>query len=250
MKARGARWPTAPRPSAIGTGAVVGAVLVLRDVTAERRLQEQLRQSQRMEVVGQLAGGVAHDFNNILTVVLGTAQLLKERLPEASEDRELSEELLGAAQRASELTRQLLAFSRKGNMQMTRVSAHRIIDEVAGLLSRSIDKRIVIRQELGALPDTLLGDPALLQSAILNLAVNGRDAMPEGGVLTFATALVPGPPGASGDGSAGELLSITVTDTGVGMDGGGPEPALRAVLHHQGSRARGRGSGWRRSTAA
>ena len=197
-------------------GEVAGVVLVFRDIGGELALQEQLRQAQRMEVVGQLAGGVAHDFNNILTAILGAAQILAERLPEESDDQEVAEELVSAALRATELTRQLLAFSRKGPMQMRPLHMHRLIEEAIRLLSRSIDKRIEIRRELGASPDTILGDPALLQSAILNLAVNGRDAMPAGGVLTFSTALVSASPGETGSG--GELLAITVRDTGAGME--------------------------------
>jgi two-component system cell cycle sensor histidine kinase/response regulator CckA len=205
-----------------GGGAVVGAVLVFRDVTAERALQEQLRQAQRMEVVGQLAGGVAHDFNNILTAILGTAYLLVERAE--GEDRALAEELIAAAMRARDLTRQLLAFSRKGAMEIRPVEIHRIVEETIQLLSRSIDKRIEIRRELAARPDTVLGDAALLQSAMLNLAVNARDAMPDGGVLTFATEVIRGPGGKQG-GPGSEIISITVRDTGVGMD-----EAVRARL--------------------
>jgi PAS domain S-box-containing protein len=197
-------------------GGLAGVVLVFRDVTSERALQDQLRQAQRMEVVGQLAGGVAHDFNNILTAILGAAQILSERLPVGSDDRDVAEELVGAALRATELTRQLLAFSRKGPMQMRPLQMHRVIEEAIRLLSRSLDKRIEIRRELAADPDTILGDPALLQSAILNLAVNGRDAMPDGGVLTFSTAVVSASPGERAPG--GELLAITVRDTGSGMD--------------------------------
>jgi PAS domain S-box-containing protein len=204
-------------------GAVVGAVLVFRDITAERELQEQLRQAQRMEVVGQLAGGVAHDFNNLLTAILGTAHVLVESLPAGSEDRGLADEVVAAALRARDLTRQLLAFSRKGTMQLRPVELHAVIEEALRLLSRSIDKRIEIRRSLDARPDTILGDPALLQSAILNLAVNGRDAMPDGGVLTFATGVVRAPPGEGRDGE--ELLSVTVGDTGVGM-----EAAVRSRL--------------------
>jgi PAS domain S-box-containing protein len=200
------------------TGAVLGAVLVFRDITAERAMQEQLRQAQRMEVVGQLAGGVAHDFNNILTAILGAAQLLVEHLPDGSDNRGLADELVGAAMRATELTRQLLAFSRKGAMQMHPVAMHGIIDEAVHLLSRSLDKRIAIERRLEARPDTLLGDPALLQSAILNLAVNGRDAMPDGGTLTFSTSILPAPAGGAGGPPSGELLCVTVTDTGAGMD--------------------------------
>jgi PAS domain S-box-containing protein len=199
-------------------GAVLGAVLVFRDITAERELQEQLRQAQRMEVVGQLAGGVAHDFNNILTAILGAAQLLVEHLPAGTEDHGLAEELVSAVLRATDLTRQLLAFSRKGAMQMRTVEVHGIIEEAVRLLSRSIDKRIAIERRMEARPDTVLGDPALLQSAILNLAVNGRDAMPEGGTLTFSTAVIPARPGGTDGSPPGELLSVTVSDTGVGMD--------------------------------
>jgi len=200
---------------------IVGVVLVFHDRTEEYELQEQLRQSQRMEVIGQLAGGVAHDFNNILAVILGSAQLLESSFENDSEDCVLAGDIVNAAVRASELTRQLLAFSRKGPMQMASVNIHKIIEEVIRLLNRSIGKSIRITAHLNARKDIIRGDPSLLQSTILNLAVNARDAMSAGGELTFDTSIVTLDDvychTEGRDLKPGEYLQLAVIDTGEGM---------------------------------
>ncbi len=203
-------------------GNLVGIVLVFRDVTQELNLQEKLHQSQRMEVLGQLAGGVAHDFNNILTAIMGSAELLRANLEIGSRNHMFSEEILNAATRAAELTRHLLAFSRKGQMRRNRIHVHPIIEEVIRLLARSIDKKITLKKKLDADPDTLIGDTVLLQSAVLNMAVNARDAMPEGGEICFSTKIV------SLDSEfcsthaleldPGDYLQLSVSDNGEGME--------------------------------
>lgn len=203
-------------------GILVGVVLVFRDITEELNLQEKLHQSQRMEVIGQLAGGVAHDFNNILTAIMGSAELLLAHLEKGSEDYLFSEEILNASTRASELTRHLLAFSRKGQMQRILIHVHPIIDEVIRLLARSIDKKIELKKALNAIPDTLIGDPVLLQSAILNLAVNARDAMPDGGGILFSTKIeVLDSEFCRANAfelDPGEYLKLSVEDKGQGME--------------------------------
>ncbi|HNX59502.1 MAG TPA: PAS domain S-box protein, partial [Spirochaetota bacterium] len=200
---------------------VVGVVLVFHDMTEEYSIQDQLRRAQRMEVIGQLAGGVAHDFNNILAVILGTAQILEHGLPQKSDDRALAEDIVGAAIRASELTRQLLAFSRKGKMQMVEIHLHDIVREVGRLLERSIDKSIKIVENLEAPSDVIMGDPSLIQSAILNLAVNARDAMPKGGELSFESGIVSlNENDCATQGveiEPGKYISLSVTDNGEGM---------------------------------
>ena len=200
-----------------------------RDVTdrkraeAERdRLEEQLRQAQKMEAVGQLAGGIAHDFNNILTAILGNAELLKMGLPPAGEQAEFADEVVKGANRAADLTRQLLAFARKGRRQVVPVDIHNVVTQTVSMLTRTIDKRIEIRLELHASPSTVMGDPTQLQNALLNLGVNARDAMADGGVLTYATRNVTFTK-ADCDERAYELtpgnfLEVRVADTGAGMD--------------------------------
>jgi signal transduction histidine kinase/sensor domain CHASE-containing protein/CheY-like chemotaxis protein len=194
--------------------------LYARDVTDQRSAEDQLRQSQKLEAVGQLAGGIAHDFNNVLTGILANASLLEEELPPGSDSRESAAVIGGAARRAAELTRQLLGFARRGKLLVAPVDVHDVVGEVARLLVRTLDKRIVLVQRLRASRSVVLGDAGQLQQALLNLAVNARDAMPEGGVLTFETANVEADarwcerrPGAV----AGPHVAIGVADSGHGI---------------------------------
>ncbi len=169
-------------------GEIIGAVLVFRDVTEQFRLEERVRQSEKMQVVGQLAGGIAHDFNNQLSAILGYSELLILRL----EDEQLIKDatrIKQGALRAANLTAQLLAFSHKGKSLSTPVSIHKIISEVTDILERTISKQITIQQILNASSEATLGDPNQLQNAILNMAINARDAMPDGGKLIFETSV-------------------------------------------------------------
>ncbi len=203
-------------------GNQLGEVVVFQDISEEVQLQEQLRHAQKMEAVGQLAGGVAHDFNNLLTAIMGSAALLAMRLGEDHEEAGLVEQITLASGRAADLTKQLLAFSRKGRMQSTSVDLHEMVGEVHRLIARSIDRRIEIVCDLQADHPIVHGDPTQLQNALLNLCVNARDAMPQGGTLTLAThnvtlsreELEHWPE----DLAPGEYVQVEVRDTGVGMD--------------------------------
>ncbi len=207
------------------------AVLALiRDITGRRRveaekaqLEEQLRQSQKMEAVGELAGGVAHDFNNMLTAISGFSQMILRRVGE--DDPTLSDyaqTIREASKRAAELTAKLLAFARKDPLEVAPVDLHLVIRDVVKLLERTIDPRVRIHQDLKATQATVLGDRSQLQNTILNLAVNARDAMLNGGILTFRTSILeeyeryttPVP----ADLEPENHLLITVADTGIGMD--------------------------------
>jgi len=203
-------------------GTVVGVVLVFRDVGEEYALQERLRQSQKMEAIGELAGGVAHDFNNLLTGIMGNAQLISMRVEPDSQEAGFAEAIVKASTRAADLTRQLLSFSRKGRFQTIPVDVHLVIGEAVGLLKHSIDRRIVIRQDLAASPSIVTGDPGQLQNAILNLGVNARDAMKGGGDLLIATRNVMLDKeycyAHSDDALPGPYIEISVSDTGAGMD--------------------------------
>ncbi len=184
------------------------AVSLIQDITERKRLEEQLRQSQRLESVGTLAGGVAHDFNNILTGILGYAEMLK--LGAHPPNVLQAAQVIGkAARRGAELTQQLLGFARKGKQQDVPVDLHATIRDVVALLDRTIDKKIRIATRLEAEGALLLGDPGQIQQVILNLALNARDAMPEGGDLKFTTAT------AQVDG--GRHLLVSVADTGAGI---------------------------------
>jgi two-component system, cell cycle sensor histidine kinase and response regulator CckA len=192
-----------------------------RDITERRAMERRIRQAEKMEAIGQLAGGVAHDFNNQLAGIVGFADLLARELEDRPDLASMAEAILKAAKRSSGLTAQLLAFSRQGKYQSTPVDLNQIIDEVVTLLGRSIDKTIHISTKYLAAPAVTLGDPSQLQNAVLNLAINARDAMPTGGELTFATSNVvldkdycsrsPYHP------TPGKYIQISVIDTGMGM---------------------------------
>lgn len=196
------------------------------DVTSQReaeterlRLEGALRQREKLSAIGQLAGGVAHDFNNQLTTVLGSAELLVESVTNPL-DRELVQDILAAATRSAELTRKLLSFSRQGQVQRSEIDVHALINEVVGMLRRSIDRRIRLEADLRASYFVVKGDAAELQNAILNLALNARDAMSEGGVLTFKTHNVffgANDRDQLSDLSEAQYLVVGVADTGHGM---------------------------------
>jgi two-component system, cell cycle sensor histidine kinase and response regulator CckA len=183
-----------------------------------RRMSEQLQQSQKMEAIGQLAGGVAHDFNNILSAIMGSAELLK--LQSDKNLHRLIENIIQAASRASDLTRNLLDFSRKGTLQKLPVDMHSMLDEVISLLSHSIDKRIEIIKDFKSQNPIVLGDPSKLQNAFLNLGINARDAMEKGGTIAFSTTDIEIEANTRtrfGDLPIGDYLKISVADTGIGI---------------------------------
>lgn len=189
-----------------------------RDMRERRRMEEQVAHSERMSVIGQLAGGVAHDFNNQLAGILGYAELLTMRLPEGPL-RSYAQRIEASAQHSAELTRKLLAFSRRGKYREQAVDMHAVLDDVTGILRHSIDPRIEVRLELDARTAWVTGDGSQLQSAVLNLGVNARDAMPDGGILTFRTSVASSTaPAAAPDPPSPRYLEIEVRDTGVGMD--------------------------------
>jgi len=203
-------------------GEVASILAVGRDITAQRVMEERLRQSEKLHAIGQLAGGVAHDFNNQLTGILSAGELLARALQDNGELRELAEMIVNAAEHSTRLTRQLLAYARKGKLKTVPLDVHGTVQDVVSLLRRSIDKRIVIRQDLAAQPSSTLGDSAQLHNALLNLALNARDAMPEGGELTFATRVAELSPehieASRMDVTPGRYVALEVRDSGLGMD--------------------------------
>ena len=187
---------------------VVAFVSVMRDVTREIELEEQLRRQQKLEAIGTLASGVAHDFNNLLTGVLGHAELLARR-PSQEEVAEAALVIGEAARRGADLTSRLLGFGLQSRLRSEPVDVHETVAEVVRLLSRTLPRSIEMRIELRAPRSLVLGDPGQLQQVFLNLAVNARDAMPDGGVLRFRSELAPGagPP----------QIAVQVCDTGTGI---------------------------------
>ena len=184
------------------------------------KAEERLRQSQKMDALGQLAGGVAHDFNNQLSVILGYANLLDSQV-ELPKLKKYVENICKAVQRSADLTRNLLAFARKGQNQSLPVHVHSLIVETVEMLDRTIDKRIEIKKLFNASSDVVLGDPSQLQHALLNLGVNARDAMATGGSLVFETELLNIDDEFlarhSGEIKVGQYIKISVSDTGSGM---------------------------------
>ena len=191
------------------------------DITDRKQLEEQLRQAQKMEAVGRLAGGIAHDFNNLLMVIQGYADLLTERLADGDPLRRNAEQIQTASQRATSLTRQLLAFSRKQMLAPKVLNVQSVVAEMEKILRRLIGEDIQL--ETSSAPDLGLikADRSQIEQVILNLAVNARDAMPEGGRLTIETANVEldkassHPPAVL---SPGKYVMLAVTDNGCGMD--------------------------------
>jgi PAS domain S-box-containing protein len=203
-------------------GRVVNYVAVKRDVTHEVQLEGELRQAQKMEAVGRLAGGVAHDFNNILTVIRGNAELLlmEEQEQLGAGARECLKHVIGAADRAANLTRQLLIFGRKQAMQSQPVALNDLIANLTKMLKRVVREDIRLECRYAAQLPLIRADPGMLEQVLLNLVVNARDALPRGGEVLIATE------GASvtearalihPDARAGEFTCLTVSDTGTGI---------------------------------
>jgi two-component system, cell cycle sensor histidine kinase and response regulator CckA len=194
----------------------------IQDITGKRHLEEALRQSQKMEAVGRLAGGIAHDFNNLLTAISGYSELILERHSPDDRDRKNAEQIRRSAERAAQLTAQLLAFSRR---QVLQPQEFRFDDAVAGIgdmLRRLIGEHVVIRTELGAGQAYVRADRTQIEQVVVNLAVNARDAMPRGGRLSIATSVVtvPVPAWPQTELEPGPYVVLEVSDTGEGMDTG------------------------------
>ena len=227
-------------------GQVVGVFGIAKDLTAQRALEERLRQAQKMEAVGQLAGGVAHDFNNLLMVIRSYGEFAAEAIPAGSGARDDLGEVLNAAGRAQELTRQLLAFGRKQVLRPRPVDVNRKVQNVVAMLRRVIGEDITLDAVLEPSPWPVVADPGQLEQVLMNLAVNARDAMPLGGTLrlrtenvTLRTAVPAATPGCP-EVPAGSYAALVVEDTGVGI-----APEVRAHIFEPffTTRAVGKGTG-------
>jgi signal transduction histidine kinase len=196
--------------------------------------EEALAHSQRLESVGQLTGGIAHDFNNLLTIIQGNLQVLEERPSRDEDDRELLASATRAARRAGELTGKLLAFSRRQVLQPARVDVSAMLESLAEMLRRTVDQRVRIAVQVASPCPAVLADPAQLESALLNIAINARDAMPGGGSLTFSAR-------SAADGT----VALAVADTGSGMSEAVRERAFEPFFT---TKAKGRGTGLGLST--
>ena len=168
-------------------GRITSLLGISHNITNKRALEEQLRQSQKMEAIGQLAGGIAHDFNNILTVIQGFALVLEEGQGDSERSASAAREIVQAAERASSLTKQLLAFSRRQVIQPRHVDLNDIVSNIAKMMQRVVGEDVRVRLSLDARPLRIRADTGMIEQMIMNLVINARDAMPSGGTLTIET---------------------------------------------------------------
>lgn len=199
-------------------------LLFHRDVSKSRKLESNLRQMEKMEVIGQITGGIAHDFNNQLTSMQGFAELIRFRAESDPKISHYTEALLNSIRRAGELTQQLLSFARTENQAPVELDVHRVLEEVYQICVHTFPKNIRLHQNLETKDFKILGDSSSLQNSILNLCINARDAMPEGGTLTLSTEIQSLTPKFAQDIGArpslskkGKYLVIGVSDTGTGV---------------------------------
>ena len=208
---------TAPHKEA---GEIISILGICRDVSERTALEEQLRQSQKMEAVGRLAGGIAHDFNNLLTVIIGSGEVALATMDDSSEERADVQEMVTAGQRAAEMTRQLLAFSRRQVLEPRDIDLNVTIAKTRNMLRRLIGEDIALVTDTDPDLGIIHVDPGQLEQVIMNLALNARDAMPNGGTITLATSneainreFMSRHPGAK----AGAYVRLSVRDTGAGI---------------------------------
>src|SRR6185437_7022962 len=214
---------------------------VATDVTEMRRVQEQFVQAQKMEAVGRLAGGVAHDFNNHLTVILSWSAMLAEAHGWNEDERDQLQQISAAGERAAGLTRQLLAFSRKQVLSPRVLDLNALLTDSHGFLRRLIGEDVEIRTALDPAIGAVRADPGQVEQVIMNLVVNARDAMPGGGSITLSTAAVAAAAVMEREGRAppsGGYVAMSVRDTGVGMDA-----AIRAHIFEPFFTTKGIGKG-------
>jgi two-component system cell cycle sensor histidine kinase/response regulator CckA len=209
------------KPLFDSTGAIRNFIVQGMDVTEQRRTEEKLRQSMKMDAIGQLAGGIAHDFNNMLGAIIGSAELISQDAGNNNRLNKFTNLIINSAENAAVLTKKWLVFSRKGKAVSTPIDAHECINNSLDILERTIDKNIVISRRLEAENATIIGDPIQIQTAVINLGVNASHAMQGGGELTIFTSNVT----LNGDACRempfelhpGNYLRIKVKDTGAGI---------------------------------
>ena len=221
LRKDGSEFPVEISLSLLETEEGLWVSAAIRDLTERRKLELQFRQAQKMESIGTLAGGIAHDFNNLLTVILSYSSYLADELPSVSKFHRAAEQVHQAAERGAALTRQMLAFSRRQVFQLRVLNVNVIIGNLLKMLQRIIGEHIEIKADLAEDLAAVKSDPAQLEQVLMNLCVNARDAMPEGGQLTLETQNVELDENfvrAHVGSTSGPHVLLTVTDTGMGMD--------------------------------
>jgi signal transduction histidine kinase/CheY-like chemotaxis protein len=234
--------------SVVKDKAVIGAVISFTDMTKRREMEKMLFQSQKMEAIGRLTGGVSHDFNNLLTIIMGNIEFLKRRFPNNTDANELLDRILGAAKRGAELNHRLLNFSGEQSFEETTVDANLVIREMYDFLIRSLGEDVSLTLELCHEACPINVDRAQFESALLNLCVNARDAMPQGGVLRIGTQLNPDlyKYDYKLDKCSDEIVLICVTDSGIGIS---PESLEHVFEPFYSTKKNDRGTGLGLSTA-
>jgi PAS domain S-box-containing protein len=248
LKAGGSEFPIEVSVARVGVDARAVLTGFIRDISERRALEEQLRQSQKLEAIGRLAGGVAHDFNNILMSIMGAADLLLLQVGADAGAREEALEIKGSVERGAGLTRQLLAFSRRQPKRLRSVALADVVLGMDTMLRRLMGPEIELAIVRGSEPVHLVADTSQIEQVVLNLVVNARDAMPEGGRIivkidqveldeSAASALV--------DGRPGRYARLTVSDTGMGMD---EQTRMKLFEPFFTTKAQGKGTGLGLST--
>lgn len=201
-------------------GQVVRMIGTMKDVSAQKQMEEHLRQVQKMDSIGTLAGGIAHDFNNILNIIVGSATLLQKDFSNPEKNAKRIENILKSAERGGGLVRQLLTFARKNDMLIEAVRVNDVIRDLVKMLSETFPKGIVLEMELAGELPVIFADVNHLHQVLLNLCVNSRDAMPDGGTITLRSREIDRHqvPAHEHSGSSTRYIEIAVTDTGQGMD--------------------------------
>ncbi|MGD0337633.1 MAG: PAS domain S-box protein [Bacteroidota bacterium] len=216
---------------------------VMRDITEKKRFEQQILQAQKIDSIGNLAGGIAHDFNNILSSILGPASMLKRKIGANHKLYDYVDVMEAAARRGAALTRQLLTFARRDHFETRQIDIHTVVQDTLSFFERSVDRRISMHTDFNAKNSVILGDEGQIQQAILNILLNARDAMPEGGSLTIKTLdiiMTGAEAQISPNMKPGNYLQMDISDTGVGID--------ENILHHIfepffTTKAKGKGTG-------
>jgi len=239
----GEEFPAEASISRIFENGRVTFMAIVRDITERRLLEEQLRQAQKMEAVGELTGGLAHDFNNLLTIIIGNLDLVQDELAASAPTREAARVALDAGLRGAQLTRQLLAFSRRQPLQSRAFDLNALASATIELLRRTLGQHVEIEMDLAADLWPALADPTQLESALANLAINARDAMPGGGRLAVETAnrhLDESQVAGSLEAAPGDYVLLSVSDNGTGI---APEHLDKVFEPFFTTKAHGKGSG-------
>ena len=230
-------------PIANGSGETALILAIVRDDSEAKRREEQVRQLQRMDAIGRLTGGVAHDFNNLLAIIHGNSELVRDRLEAGTDLAEMTDDVIGAAARGAELVKRLLAFARMQHLEPASVDLGERIPNVIGLLQRALGENVQLQVRMAEELWPAIIDPTQVDDALLNLAINSRDAMPDGGTLTIETQNVHLDEDYAAhhvEVAPGDYVMLAVSDTGTGME---PEVLARAFDPFFTTKEEGQGTG-------